>query len=377
MASKSYNIKLSALNLTKKTLDLRTRALISMKEDAVLCVGNKKSFSKPNVTCIVASYNGEPFLMEALESLLNQDFNGRLQILVSYDRGTTDNTIIVLNQFISKNISKLKNKTFKIVFHSNKTYFRDRELSTRYADGEYTCFLDYDNKYYPERIREQYEFMRKKRAHFSFCSQNVIDEHGNEIRKRYLNVPPDYTDPDRMLLSNFIDMNEMMFDKHFFESFLRPALDLLNAKIYDNMIEDYFFGCIAAITKNITYLPKTLGSYRLSKYSTMPRRGTNQKTLSVRNLSFITGLQTCLFAVAFINSRLKFYNKQIHFNYVSSFSPNSDLTTFHFLGDFGVKSSEKLPIRLIHFGLSAVYTGIKVSAKYAKSKFINILFKKS
>ncbi len=369
-----------AINLTKfnrKAL-YKTVMAASMKENDVILHFNSSN-KKPEVSCIVIAFNASRFLKYALKSLLKQDFEPKLEIFISYDRGTTDNTLSVINEFIDKNRSIMPKFELTLLFHNNTTLFRDRELSLRYARGNAFCFLDYDNIYFSQKISKQYGFMKSNKCHFLFSSQNVIDESGKIIKNRYLNVPPDYKDPNRLLLANFVDANEIMFDRAFYLTTLKPAFDVVSDGLYNDIIEDYFINSMAALSRNINFLPETLGSYRFSRYSITPHQSklvfdSNSFTKSAK---FYSRLQLTLFAITFVNSKLEFYGKDIRFNYVSLFSPKSKNLSFHFLGDFGVKSSEKLPIRLIHFGLSAVYAGIKVSAKYAKSKFINILFKKS
>ena len=138
-----------AINLTKfnrKAL-YKTVMAASMKENDVILHFNSSN-KKPEVSCIVIAFNASRFLKYALKSLLKQDFEPKLEIFISYDRGTTDNTLSVINEFIDKNRSIMPKFELTLLFHNNTTLFRDRELSLRYARGNAFCFLDYDNIYF-------------------------------------------------------------------------------------------------------------------------------------------------------------------------------------------------------------------------------------
>ena len=55
----------------------------------------------PKVNIILATYNGGRFLKEQLDSLINQTYDN-ISIYIR-DDGSTDNTIDIINEYISNN----------------------------------------------------------------------------------------------------------------------------------------------------------------------------------------------------------------------------------------------------------------------------------
>ena len=58
-----------------------------------------KSINKnPKVQILLATYNGEKFLREQLDSIVNQEYNS-WELLI-HDDGSVDNTISILNEYL-------------------------------------------------------------------------------------------------------------------------------------------------------------------------------------------------------------------------------------------------------------------------------------
>jgi len=92
--------------------------------------------SEPTVSVIMAAYNGEQFICEAIESILNQtrkDFE-----IVVVDDGSSDNTRQVLEPYIS-------NSSIRYIYQANGGLAAARNTGIRAASGKYLCFLDQDD----------------------------------------------------------------------------------------------------------------------------------------------------------------------------------------------------------------------------------------
>ena len=57
----------------------------------------KKTNKNPKVQILLATYNGEKFLREQLDSIINQEY--KLWELLIHDDGSKDNTILILNEY--------------------------------------------------------------------------------------------------------------------------------------------------------------------------------------------------------------------------------------------------------------------------------------
>src|SRR2546425_8625651 len=96
------------------------------------------------VSCIVPVFNGEHYLREALESILQQTYRP-LEIIV-IDDGSTDNSAVVVASY-GEQIIYLRQ------VNSGPAAARNRGLQE--ARGEFIAFLDQDDLWHPEKLARQ------------------------------------------------------------------------------------------------------------------------------------------------------------------------------------------------------------------------------
>ena len=101
------------------------------------------------VTCIIPVYNGEPYLGEALESVLNQTYRSVEVIVV--DDGSTDRTPEVVASYGSR-VSYRR--------QANAGAPSARNLGLGAASGEWIGFLDADDLWHPEKLAKQLAFQK-------------------------------------------------------------------------------------------------------------------------------------------------------------------------------------------------------------------------
>ena len=66
----------------------------------------KKINKNPKVQILLATYNGEKYLREQLDSIINQEY--KLWELLIHDDGSSDGTIEILNEYHNKYPKKIK-----------------------------------------------------------------------------------------------------------------------------------------------------------------------------------------------------------------------------------------------------------------------------
>jgi glycosyltransferase involved in cell wall biosynthesis len=104
----------------------------------------------PLVSIIMAVYNGEKYINEAILSLLNQTYPPTELIII--DDGSTDDTPNILRNF--------KNQ-FAIITQSNQGQPAAQNLGIQLAKGKYIGFLDSDDVYASHKISTQVEFLEQ------------------------------------------------------------------------------------------------------------------------------------------------------------------------------------------------------------------------
>ena len=86
-------------------------------------------------------YNSQQYLREAIDSVLNQNFNEWELLII--DDCSTDNSFFIINEYLQKDkrIKYFKNE-------SNKGQLFSRIVGAKNASSEYTLFLDSDDKFF-------------------------------------------------------------------------------------------------------------------------------------------------------------------------------------------------------------------------------------
>jgi glycosyltransferase involved in cell wall biosynthesis len=103
------------------------------------------------VSVVIPSYNHEKYILEAIQSVLNQSHKDIELIVV--DDGSTDNSPSLL--------SEIKHDRLKIVFQKNQGAHAAINLGLSLANGKYLAILNSDDIYHPQRIEKALEILQK------------------------------------------------------------------------------------------------------------------------------------------------------------------------------------------------------------------------
>jgi glycosyltransferase involved in cell wall biosynthesis len=108
--------------------------------------------NSPLVTVLMPVYNGEKYLSEAIDSILNQTFSD-FEFLIMND-GSTDNSENIILSYSDSRIQYIKNvSNLKLITTLNK--------GIELAKGKYIVRMDADDISAPTRIEKQVAFMEK------------------------------------------------------------------------------------------------------------------------------------------------------------------------------------------------------------------------
>lgn len=114
---------------------------------------NENKTKLPKVNILLSAYNGEKFIVEQIESLLNQTYKN-IQIYVRDDK-STDCTLAILQKY--EEMSKIK-----LISGENlgfcSSFF---ELLQDSEEGDYWSFCDQDDIWYKEKIERAVRFLEE------------------------------------------------------------------------------------------------------------------------------------------------------------------------------------------------------------------------
>lgn len=143
----------------------------------------------PKITVLMSVYNGEKYLREAIDSILNQTFTDFEFLIVS--DGSTDGTAEILQSYHDPRIKIINNE-------KNRGLTKSLNKGLGMAKGEYIARMDADDISLPNRFEEQLKYLeRYPETVVLGTSIYVINGAGKLLMKE---IAP--SDPSKILLNN-------------------------------------------------------------------------------------------------------------------------------------------------------------------------------
>jgi len=131
----------------------------------------------PEITVLTIVYNGERFIREAIDSILNQTYEDFEYVIV--DNNSTDSTPAILKDYAQKD------RRIKIIREPEQGILYARNAGLKVARGEWIAVLDADDIALPNRLECQLNLVRENPDVVLVGSGLIlIDENGKFI-KRY------------------------------------------------------------------------------------------------------------------------------------------------------------------------------------------------
>ncbi len=125
----------------------------------------------PQVSVIIPAYNGDRYIVQAVESSLSQTFTD-LEIIV-VDDGSTDGTHQVLEPYLHR---------IRYIYQENQGVAAARNRGIKEAKGDLIAFLDQDDFFFPNKLAAQVALFRSSPSLGIVNSGwRLVDEQGNAI----------------------------------------------------------------------------------------------------------------------------------------------------------------------------------------------------
>lgn len=205
---------------------------------------------KPLFSIIIPTYNRAKTLDRALNSIANQIFHD-FEVIVS-DDGSTDETKTVVDKY-------LENIDIKYVWGENwGGPARPRNKGLKIAKGEWVCFLDSDDWWYPNKLEQVFKNMHKGDVIY-----HDLDVYMAQGKKSF------YRDKGRRMkhpvINDLMTRNNRIYNSSF--SVKKELLDKTGGVCEDKSLvaaEDFDLWIrISKLTDSFLYIPMKLGAYWL------------------------------------------------------------------------------------------------------------------
>jgi glycosyltransferase involved in cell wall biosynthesis len=215
----------------------------------------KNKMKSPLVSVVIPTFNKGLFIEATLKSVLNQTYRNIEIILV--DNGSTDNTCIVIQNFISQNQGN-----FKVVnLDDNRGPSNARNQGIMASTGKYVFFLDGDDVFFQNKVRNQVEFMEANLEVGLTITPYIIYSHRSKFLRLVKNKDP------FSLIENWLDMTGFggsvestgCIRRSQLKSTLLYDIDLMGSEGLDFMLR-------WSMDSTIRVIPEPLTIYRLSPH---------------------------------------------------------------------------------------------------------------
>ncbi|XP_040003100.1 UDP-GlcNAc:betaGal beta-1,3-N-acetylglucosaminyltransferase-like protein 1 isoform X2 [Xiphias gladius] len=144
--------------------------------------------SAVDVSIVMPVYNASSWLDECLQAILQQDFNGSMELSV-YDDASTDDSRKVVEGWRER--LEARGIAVAISSHSSAQprgvgYAKNKAISQ--SCGKYLCFQDADDVMLPQRVRLQYEASLLRPNSLLGCRVQRLPEGSTERYTRWINT---------------------------------------------------------------------------------------------------------------------------------------------------------------------------------------------
>lgn len=174
-------------------------------------VKNSFDLSKIKVSIITPTYNDEKYIVETIDSVLNQTHKNFELIII--DDNSLDSTVKIIERFNDKRIKLIKNNV-------NKGAAYARNLGLKNSTGDYIAFLDGDDVWLPNKLESQLRFMISKKINFSCTDYEEIDENSNPINVKI--SAPDIITHKKLMHVSYIGCLTVMYKKSIYPDLQIP-----------------------------------------------------------------------------------------------------------------------------------------------------------
>ncbi len=215
----------------------------------------REDFVKVKIDVLMATYNGEKYLREQLDSILEQSY-GDFRLLIS-DDGSEDATREILNEYVGKD-SRV------VVFLQNKNVGSTRNFEFLMKKVENECFMfsDQDDIWQKDKIQKSIDKMNQTDSDLVYTNLQVVDEDLQVLNPSYWRLKGfekkvrKYNNFESLYLNNYITGSTMLVKS----KWLEKILPLPEKSKY--ILHDYWTALVVSKWGKMAYVDEPLVKYR-------------------------------------------------------------------------------------------------------------------
>jgi glycosyltransferase involved in cell wall biosynthesis len=204
----------------------------------------------PTVSVVIPAYNYERYIVEALDSVILQDYPLELFDVIVVDDSSTDDTAAVAREYGARYPDQIR-----VVTQKNGGPMTAMNHGVALARGEYVTFLDADDAWLPQKtIRQVTAALEGSNVTMVACNMTIVDgdgvANGDTVNDRFTEPPG--TSFAEIFIDNCALSTSMLFPRAGYE----PIPGRLNYM-------DWWLMLSAALRGNVIYVDQELARYRV------------------------------------------------------------------------------------------------------------------
>lgn len=208
------------------------------------------------IDILLATYNGEKYLKEQIDSILNQTY-ANIRLIIS-DDCSKDKTVEILKNY--------KNKDSRIELHiqqQNLGVVKNIEFLLNRVQSPYYMLADQDDYWMPKKVEKSLEALKTKEADLVFGDLEVVDENLNTISPSF---------NDYMLLTRKINKYIDSYKVNYLYNCVTGCTILAKKETIEyilplpttsnHLIHDHWIGIMVSLKGKLAYMPEKYIKYR-------------------------------------------------------------------------------------------------------------------
>lgn|GEM_PF-107963 len=210
----------------------------------------KEKYTKttiPLVSIVIATYNGEKFLKEQLESLVNQTYKNCE--IIAIDDNSSDNTVNILHEYAAKY------SEFRVVQNEkNLGYVKNFEKGFSFTKGDFIAPCDQDDVWLPTKIEVLLNHIDD--CAIAYCNSEFIDSAGNTLNQKMSDIKT-LTDFDNPLMYIEVGISALGHAMLIRKDVVDTAMPFPTLFSHDNWL-----GFVASFNGSVKFIDDVLVQYR-------------------------------------------------------------------------------------------------------------------
>ena len=210
---------------------------------------------KKKVDIILPVYNSKKYVLATINSIIRQSYKAWNLIII--DDCSNDGTYKIL-----KNIQRKYNTYNKIFLYrqnTNQGQAAARNFALKKVKSTFVAFIDSDDIWGENKLRDQIEFMRRNKYNFTYSDYISFKKNNNQ---KLIIVPNSY-DYNSFVRNTSIATSTMIIKRSYINNICFPS---------EKLCEDFYFKCLILKKTKAYKCPSVYSYYRIRNNSLQNNR---------------------------------------------------------------------------------------------------------